>query len=144
MFLIAGEPGIGKTRLDDGAHASPRDPKQRGDGGLVRGPSEIGDQLLEGLGEAGFQARGPRHGLGVYAAAAALDPSRRVTKPQDHPAHRQVSPAPRGLAIVTGRSAAARPTPRHVPARPDFDRDPVLLALNAPNLNPADTEQLLG
>src|SRR6266853_105068 len=94
---------------------------------VVGGAGEVGDELLEGLREAGFQARGPRHGLGADATVAALDSARRVAQPRAHAAHCQVSPAPRGLAIVTGRSPAARSTPRYVPARADFDRDSIRL-----------------
>jgi hypothetical protein len=70
--------------------------------------------------------------------------ARRATAFVPSRGRRRSAPASRGLAIVTGSPPAARPTPRHVPTRPDFDRDPVLLAFDAADVNPADTEQLLG
>src|SRR5262249_21934963 len=95
----------------------PADPEHLRDFRPVCDLGEVRSHLLKLPGEAAL-GRSPGDLLCQDAAVRTLDPTRRVGKPDDEPAKRQVSPVAKLPGVVTGSDPAAATTTCLLPTRP--------------------------
>src|SRR5579859_1226703 len=95
----------GTTRSRIATHGPPGDSHQRAERRLVRPLGQIGDLLLEVVGEPGL-ALGPRDELDDHTATGAVDAPERVSKP--HPVRTDVEVAPIALASVVNGAYPAQ------------------------------------
>src|SRR3954468_15223918 len=119
----------------------PVDADQFADGGPVHLLGEVGDQLLQVLGES-REGCGPGNELDANAARLAIHTPRGVAEPEHPSSQRQVAPAP-GRAPVIGRpDACALAAPRFPPSRSDVHHDSLLLEAHRADDQPDDTDEL--
>src|ERR1019366_1340259 len=116
--------------LDDAADRGPADAHHVAERRLVGPLREVGDVLLELVGEPGLR-RCPRHQLHRHPPPWTADATDLVAEPQAHPRHVQVPPATPLVAVVNRTNALEAPrAERHAGGRRDVEQHPLGLQVD--------------